>query len=298
MPFRIKIRYYSAFAWSILGILIGGYVGYLVQTLEGLGGYKGNTSSYTVFLGCFVGWVFALIVAFYFHGIFEYWSNRAAVTFKPMEWQRFQATGVQSWDLYLTLHRVQNVFNAEQMNLFSSSSVQFMYLDVEVGRLVRNDYFSVQLNKPMRTCVQQSGVFEENFRANISPTDNTIRITLYSQGVVRDTVLGICDISITDQVVNAGFPQKKVFNLLHNATEQTVSNTDQLAGSCIVSFAPGENMSEGAVNTLEAANKLQFEHMRSQLSASKGDLVNQSGTYGAWATGNTSANYGATGTQV
>eukprot|EP00929_Paragymnodinium_shiwhaense_P028976 TRINITY_DN16708_c0_g1_i2.p1 TRINITY_DN16708_c0_g1~~TRINITY_DN16708_c0_g1_i2.p1 ORF type:complete len:346 (+),score=69.52 TRINITY_DN16708_c0_g1_i2:204-1241(+) len=306
LAWKVKVKIFFTFFWSLLGILIGGYGGWLYSTGP------------PVLVGCAVGWLVALVAAAWGTGLIQHWIDRTAFRLHPPEVQRVLTTGMQTWELFITIHRVQDAFNGEQFNLFTSAHQQWMFVayrvevkevmalsydnanipvhtphvvhlrlcnfQVEVGRVVRNDYFSVAINKPMRTCAQQSGTYEETFKAMISPTDNTIRLTLFVQGVTGDKVLGICDINITDQVLNAAFPQKRVYNLLHRAKDDSITNTDQFGGGCVVSFTPGSDMSEGAVAALEKKNTIAFAHMRSLYDPRNDPTMQASGAYGAWAT--------------
>lgn len=282
-PMR-TVKWIVSFAVSILGLLIGGLLGWCYDEGE------------PVLIGCMAGWVFGLLAGTGVTGLLREGINKFESLVLPIfpyafsEKQRLLTTGVKSWDLYMTVHRVQNVVNSEPtLNLFSSANTQYLFIEIQVGRVSsRNDYFSVQLNKPMRTCVQQNGVFEENFRANIHPTENTIRVKLYAQGIVNQTLLGVRDIKITDEVIDQGFPQNKVFNLMQNSAE-TRTTTDNLAGSCVISFAPGENVHPGTIASMEQTHGHAFDHMRTMLGM--GTKNENAGDYHAWATGK-NANYG------
>jgi len=277
------VKWIGSFAVSILGLLLGGLAGWCWD--EGL----------PVIYGCLIGLVIGFVAGTALTGLLGEGVNAAEAMFFAMpEQQRLLTTGVKSWDLYMTVHRVQNVVNSEPaLNLFASATTQYLFIEIQVGRVSsRNDYFSVQLNKPMRTCVQQNGTFEENFKATVSPTDNTVRLKLYSQGIVNQTLMGVRDIKITDEVIDQGFPQNKVFNLLQSAADKHQKTTDTFAGSCVISFAPGANVHPGTIASMEQTHGHAFDHMRTMLGMhTKDEGGDISGHYHAWATGK-SANYG------
>jgi len=277
VPQNVKIGIGFSFVFAVLGILVGGYVGWMLE-----GGPA-------VLWGCGVGFVSFFLIGFLFSGTLDWMSKRAQVNYEPMEWSRYQQTGMQTWDMFITIHRVQNIYNANENILpFSGPDCQNMFAEVLVGRLVRNDtYFSLQQNPPMKTCVQNSGVFEEGFHVNVTPTDNTVRVCLYNQEVLIDKFLGYCDINITDAIIQKGFPQKKTYSLQNPDDNEDVRTTNELVGTVVLSFAPGENLRHDTTVELEASNKLAYAHMRTVQEPHKNYAIEHTGAYGTWATGKT-----------
>eukprot|EP00929_Paragymnodinium_shiwhaense_P031546 TRINITY_DN17647_c0_g1_i1.p1 TRINITY_DN17647_c0_g1~~TRINITY_DN17647_c0_g1_i1.p1 ORF type:complete len:295 (-),score=37.68 TRINITY_DN17647_c0_g1_i1:134-1018(-) len=271
--FSVQLKYIATFFWSLLGLLIGGYLGWFFFD-------KGMP----VLVGCGIGWVLMCCLGAACTGLLDYVVTSIRMNVTPPSLQRLRATGFSEWDLYITIHRVQNVYNFGEGNIFTDSKHQFMYITVEIGRQLDQDHFSILANQPMRTCVQQSGVFEETFKGAITPTDNTVRVSLYSQGVVIDTLLGQADISITHDIVGQGFPHKHVKNLLRDAShEADVRNANQLAACCVISFAPGENLNLN--KQLQEEHALHAQRRQHLYHPENDPLVKTSGRYSAWATG-------------
>lgn len=279
VPQKVKIGIAFSFVFAALGILVGGYIGWLLE-----GGHF-------VLVGCAVGFVAFFFIAFAFSGTIQWLLVRAEVD-SPIwmdpgqAYARHQATGLQTWDMHVSIHRVQNLYNAHEHLPFSGPEIQNCFAEVLVGRLVQNDtYFSLQQNPPMRTCVQTSGVFEESFHVNVTPTDNTVRIVLYSQEILTDKFLGYCDIDITSRIIDEGFPQKEIYNLINSDGNDDNKSTNEMAGTVVLSFSPGSNLAHNTTLELESKNRLAFAHMRSvREPIVKNAIAGTYGDYGTWAT--------------
>lgn len=273
-PQNVLMGIALAFLLGLIGGMGGGYAGWLYG--DGL----------VVVGSALVGFAVTFTVVFCTTAPGEFYFGRLA-SFKSSDFSRVRTIGLVSFDLYVTVHRVRNLYNSGAF-LGLLGQAQHSYLEVKVGRLVEdNKLFSVQKNPVKRTCVSASGSFEECFHFIVSPMDDTIRFTLYNQEIFSDSVVGIVDMDITEEVVSTGFPQKVTLRL---AREEASGNqvTDfrdpgQLAGHLIVSFAPGSDFPASAAVALQGRSRLALKRLKE----SQESLLSQTqaaGQYGTWAT--------------
>lgn len=281
-PPSVALGYFLSLVAGLVGGLVGGYLGWtyddgIVPVVAGL-----------------IGFVVIFCIVFMVSGPGFFHFSKLYLELKPPEWDRVKTTGLETFDLYVTIHRVQNLYNNEDLfGLFNTEGSRRLYVEVKVGRLLNEEnenygFFSVQLNPFKRTCVSSNSSFEECFHFTVAPTDNTIRISLFYQDVFADDLAGFTDIDITDQVLQLGFPQKKAYRLFRNKKDQDTGYRDanNVAGNIIVSFSPGDNFPARVAETIEESNKLAIQHMRNV----RGKLVDQTiqdhGVYGTWSTQN------------
>lgn len=215
---------------------------------------------------------------------------------QPPEWRRFQKTGFSTWDLYVTVHRCQNAYNVRQFfGLLMPSFLQAgpsYFATVRVGREIDEDIFLLRSNPVKKTCTTKDQVFEEVFHFVVTPTDDTLRVVVWDQGTLIDRRLGSVDINITNQILEAGFPQNKGFRLSRSSYEEGDDSGDEeqeveyqdIAGTIVLSFKPGPNFPRYA-NARYRSNQ-PYEHHSVYTSNSelmKGVKTNYP-SYGTWAT--------------
>lgn len=262
VPSKVMFGWFISFIAGLLGAVVGTYVGWGYDKVFGGG-------VHVIVIAAILGFLVSFTIAFCLSGPFQYHFYKWACVFVPMEGQRRNLTGKtgsltwQSFDLYVTIHSVRNMYTDDMFGLTSQNN---HYVECKVGRKIGDDKtFSMQRNPIKRTCVQMSGVFEETFHFEISPTDDTIRFVLYDQDIFTDDVHGQCDVNITNQVLAEGFPQKLAVKLFHGTKKRGDNNyrdTDMLVGNILVSFTPGANFSDVAKKTIRDTNPYAFTRMK------------------------------------
>lgn len=275
-------QYVTCFLLGLLGALAGGYTGWLCDT--GL----------DVIAGATIGFLLLSGVSFCVTGLFERHAGssgldvvRAAMSADP---GRIAVVGHSSFDLYVTVHRVKNLYiSGPFMGLLGR--VYNTYVEVTIGKVEHDGSLTAMKNPEKKTCVSTSGIFEECFHFIVSPTEDTIRFVIYSQELFTDEVIGICDVPITAQVLQESFPQQRTFNvsrvhpLLTLAEQDAVNDRDarQLAGTIVASFTPGASYQEPDESTLQHRSRLAYRH-RQEVQEQLLAQTSQYTTYGTWAT--------------
>mmetsp|Transcript_81434 Transcript_81434/g.143796 ORF Transcript_81434/g.143796 Transcript_81434/m.143796 type:complete len:295 (-) Transcript_81434:108-992(-) len=265
---KLTMGYMLAFVIGVIGGGVGGYIGWLLE------------DGHAVIFSAVMGFVICFSLTFCVAGpLRHHWSRITGAG--QYDAFRFGTLGIaSSFDLYVTVHRVKNLYAGDAFfGLLSTARCN--YFEVSVGRFMQDDrVLSVQNNPVKRTCVTSSGVFEECLHFVVSPTDDTIRFTLYDQEVFKDAVVGHCEININDEVLASGFPQQIAVNLQRPIVDTGLQDTGALAGTLIVSFAPG---SDFPLSRVEKRSGLAVKRLRDVQT----DLVTKSrsaGNYGTWAT--------------
>lgn len=273
VPHRVIIGIALSFVLGLMGAALGGYLGWY---------FAG--SGLKVIIGAFFGFAINFVIAFSVTGPLQYYLNRM-LSYKDSDLERVRTIGLASFDLYVTVHQVKNIHSTGAfMGLLGQ--VRNHYVEVKVGRVDEQEkLLSVQRNPVKRTCVNQTGAFEECFHFVISPTDDTVRFILYDQEVFKDMVIAQCDVHITDEVISAGFPQRKTLRMLTPdvGVEAGLKDMNQLAGNLVVSFSHGADFPEAAIEELQQKSRLAYSRMRE----AQEQLVSKTeayGHYGTWAT--------------
>jgi predicted RNA binding protein YcfA (HicA-like mRNA interferase family) len=253
MPPRVLLGYVFAFLSAIVGAIIGAYSGWLYG--------EGMVPIIWSFVGFVVGYVTVWIVG----GPLAYHYQKFKLYSVPPSYARLNAVGFTEFDLYVTIHKIQNMYNSlDPIGIFGSDNALNYYVEVKAGRkLGDGGIFQMLKNAAKRTCTNNGGVFEEMFHFIISPTDNTLRITVKDQDLFDEFDMGYADINITNQIVNQGFPQKRAFKLTAGKPGQHVVYTDahHQTGTIIVSFTPGKTFPQHGLNTIAADNKFSMQGM-------------------------------------
>lgn len=297
-PMRVVGGYVLATIMGALGAMAGGCVGYFYAV-----GSTFKISSGTVILqagqwppiiGSLIGFGLLFSLTWCYAGPGEYHYNWMIATVRPPSASRIQTVGLSSFDLYVTVHRVKNVYNTDPLlGLFGYGSNP--YVEVSVGRTVHDDEgFKMNRNTTQRTCVARNNSFEEVFHFNVSPTDDTVRFVLLNQDMFADDKVGSCEVNISEEVLNAGFPQRVAYKMsrshgnnilrVNDGAADVQGDANRLAGSIVVSFAPGANFPIGAGKKVKSKSPSAWRHMQT----AQRDLTTRSakaaGTYGTWAT--------------
>lgn len=254
-PWWVYAQWILTIVFGLLGAMAGAYAGWTID------------DGSVVVLTAGGGFAAASAVACLTCGPFRYYLNQFLAAAAPPEKKRMELMyngGHTSFDVYVTVHRVNNVYNTEGILGFFGNRNN-SYVEVKVGRLM-NETFSIQMNPPKKTCISTDNVFEECFHFNVAPTDDSIRFTLYDQDVFSDDLVGSCDLNITNEVMCAGFPQRKNFKLLREgADDEGPVRASAIAGNIIVSFTPASNF---ANDKLQEEKHLHFgnvDAMRTKL---------------------------------
>mmetsp|Transcript_155329 Transcript_155329/g.477129 ORF Transcript_155329/g.477129 Transcript_155329/m.477129 type:complete len:312 (+) Transcript_155329:55-990(+) len=282
---KAVLGYVVASLLGMLGALVGGYAGYVIKTGTFSMEYTRGAGIVPI-IAALVGFIIFFVIGLFLLGpgehVYARFLSRAAM---PESMERFQVTGFSSFDLYVTVHRIKNLFHADPCTGFFGNLAS-PYVEVVVGRYVDDDrQLSVQRNPPKRTCIASSTSFEECFHFVVSPTDDTIRFIVYDQDAIANHLVGKCDVNITDDVLAAGFPQKKSFKLARGAAldadKSTDRNPDHHAGSVIVSFAPGTNFPISSVPGLGKKYEFAVQRMQSMTGQLRSEAERSAGQYGS-----------------
>lgn len=269
MSWWVILGYAGAFAMGILGCLLGGALGWLFD--------QGGLDT---ILGSFAGFALFFFIGFCLFGPASHMYGRITAFAAPPELARWQMTGFRKFDLYVTIHRANNVINSEFFNMFGKQNDAF--IEVQCGRLVDEDTFIVGKNTTKRTCVRQDCIFEEVFTFVVHPTDDTLRVILYDQDMVATDKVGMCDLNITDDVLHKGFPQKQGFMLGQEPGFFHEEKRPFRCGVIIMSFSPGKNFPSMANH--EIANKVPIarEDLRNCQHHLANEIRKDSTSYGTW----------------
>lgn len=266
-PWYVYAQWILTIVIGLLGAMAGAYAGWTID------------DGSIVVVTATGGFAAASAVACLICGPFRYYWNIFTSAVTPPEAKRMELMyggSFASFDMYVTVHRVNNVYNTEGILGFFGNRNN-SYVEVKVGRFM-NETFSIQMNPSKKTCVSTKGTFEECFHFNVAPTDDSIRLTLYDQDVFADDFVGQCDLNITNEVMCAGFPQHKSFKLFREGdVREGAVRASAIAGNIIVSFTPASNF---ACEKLQAQKHLHFSNvdaMRTKLLTASGDTK-----YGTW----------------
>jgi len=265
---KLTMGYMLSFVIGIIGGAVGGYAGWLVQ------------DGHVVISFAVIGFLICSSFTFCVAGPLQHHWAQITGAGQYDSWRLGNCGVASSFDLYVTVHRVKNLYAGDAFfGLLSTARCN--YLEVSVGKIMEEQQkLSVQNNPVKRTCVTSSGSFEECLHFVVSPTDDTIKFTLYDQEVFKDAAVGTCEININDEVLASGFPQQSSVNLIRHTAEVGHQDPGALAGTLIVSFSPG---SDFPLSMLEKRSGLAVKRLRDVQT----DLVLKSsnvGNYGTWAT--------------
>jgi hypothetical protein len=266
------VGYILCILMGMVGGMVGGFSGWLLRP----GVWYGATPIAAAGVGFFLffGATFAITAPG------EYHYRRLKNTFQLPDKDRLKLMQLSSFDLYVTVHRAKNIRQPEIVD-------NALYADVQVGRMV-DGVFKRTKNPTKTTCASVKGVFEECFHFIVSPTDDTINFGIYIQDIFAGEAFAKGDIHIMNDVLGQGFPQQKTVGLkgagsTGGAPRGVHKDPDHLAGSLVVSFAPGANFPAWALSELEQQHQVAFEHLRTDQTRLL-SRVQETGAYGAYGT--------------
>lgn len=296
-PRNVIVGYILSVIMGCIGAMAGGFVAYIYRVGEidiTTGRVQLEAGGWLPVIGGIVGFASFFSVTWCSSGPGEYHYNWILSTVTPPSASRIKTVGLHSFDIYVTVHRVKNVYNTDPLlGLFGYGSNP--YVEVMVGRLVDDQQeFMMHRNTTQRTCIARNNAFEECFHFTVSPTDDTIRFILFDQDVFNDDRVGMCDIDITDEVLSLGFPQKKSYKMRRGEGRrggrenmdmaEVQGEANRLAGSIVVSFAPGNNFPIGAGHSIRRAAPSAWQHMQTAQQDLSSKAAKSAGAYGTWAT--------------
>lgn len=278
-PVYVFIGYLVSLLMGILGSVVGGYAGWMLKEGSAVTAITVTTGVCGFLL--FFGITFALAGP----GVYHYGQMTRGR--RSPEFDRATELGHSSFHLYVTVHKVKDLYRAGAFGVLAPLPT---YVEVLVGRLTEGGKFSVQRKPATATCHSVNGSFEEFFHFVVMPTDDTIKFVVRDRDVTAEVfsepVLGECSINISDEVVRQGFPQRRAFELqrqqLAGERAGTAKDLSRVAGTLVVSFAPGEDC-QLPVQSNGVDRRLAHE----QLQDAQGLLLSNAGRtgYGTWASG-------------
>jgi len=254
-PWWVYAQWILTIVIGLLGAMGGAYAGWTID------------DGSVVVLTAGGGFAAASVLACLTVGPFRYYFTLFRAGLPSTDTKRMDLMyngGATSFDVYVTVHRVNNVFNTEGILGFFGNRNN-SYVEVKVGRLI-GDTFSIQMNPAKKTCISTANVFEECFHFNVAPTDDTIRFTLFDQDVFSDDLVGSCDLNITNDVMSAGFPQRKSYKMLREgASDEGAVRASAIAGNIVVSFTPAANFANAKLQTEKNLHFDNVDAMRTKL---------------------------------
>lgn len=270
---RLMAEHVVCVMMGFMGGMVGGFAGWFMR--------QGTWYGATPIIGAAIGFTTFFCITFFIAGPYEYHRRRLTQKFFVPDMDRFRTLHMESFDLYVTVHRSKNVF-------FSSAMPELLLVEVEAGR--REDgAFIAQRNPVKRTCANTSGVFDECFHFVVAPSDDTLRLALYTKGMLGKDLRGTCYLNIMNDILRQGFPQQTSVGVLNIADQEkdTAANfkdPDCLAGSLVVSFAPGATFPSWALRELEERHQIAFQHLRMDQAKLLSTAQEKGGQYGTWVT--------------
>lgn len=237
--------------WEILGYVVTLLMACAGLLLGGACGWAAGEGVNTV-IGAGIGFAVFFCIGCVACGPLKHLMNNTIAELAPPEMSRVMLTGTPcvllpglasyySFDLYVTVHSVQNVYNTEGIfGWFGKQNDSFV--QVRTGRRVDGkSQFLPSRNPPKRTRCIQSTVFEEVFTLVVAPTDEWLEVTLFDQDMITEEEVGKCYIDITNSIMKAGFPQKRGYKLLRESGLIFLTQEEARAGVVILSFQPGSD---------------------------------------------------------
>lgn len=271
-PIYVQLGWLGSFIFGVVGALLGATVGYFF-------GREENS-----IWGALIGFILCGIIGLWICGIFHYYKKHVLEMNSPQfEYMRFKQTGFADFDLFVTVHRCQNVMNKEGlMGFFGSKNDSFV--KVQVGRTIDNEFIDSGTNPVKITCINKTNVFEECFRLRIARTDDTMQVALYDQDLVGEDLVGFVRINISNDIVDAHFPQAKGFQLKSNDVSMFAREVQ--AGTVVMSFTPGGNFPKNTLSKSAATTRhLEAHRLDQKRQEHKDELRKMKDTkasYGTW----------------
>lgn len=269
-PTSLMVGYILCVLMGMVGGMVGGFSGWLLR--------PGVWYGATPIAAAGVGFVLFFAATFAIAGPGQYHYRKLKHKLHLVDKNRFDLLQLQSFDLYVTVHRAKNI---RQPDIVDND----LFVEVEVGRYT-DGIFTRTRNPVKSTCASASGVFEECFHFVVAPTDDTIGFGIVTRDVFVGDAFAKGDVSIMNEVLGQGFPQQKTVGLKKVggnalAGKGIHKDPDHLAGSLVVSFAPGANFPAWALSELEQQHHVAFQHLRND-QARLLSKVQETGAYGTF----------------
>jgi len=228
IDFKHIIAWVATLGLGVLGALLGGCVGWF------------SGAGVATIIGASIGFGAMFLCGFCVLGPAGAIVDKAYADYAPPDATRVGTLGLtQTFSMHVTVHGIRNTINTEGiMSFFGKKNDSF--IQIRCGRQISEDSdFYPGANPPKRTCVSQTGTFEETFNIMVHPTDNILNVDLYDQDMIGDDLVGTARIEITPEVLQGGFPQKQGFKLFKEEG-LVFGATAKKTGTVILSFSPGD----------------------------------------------------------
>lgn len=280
-------------------VLLGGFVAVFLGMIGGIAGaYLGfmQADGIVTIIGAALGFSTVFCLACVCGPPGRYFMQTAGASLTPPEWKRWRATGFSSWDMYVTVHRCQNAFNPREVLGIVPAFMKTPpsnFVTIKVGRELDQDKFLLRSNPVKKTCTSLENIFEEVFHFYVTPTDESMRVTVWDQRCFSTKKLGSVDINLTKEVLEAGFPQNKGFRLLRSAMEDGDEDDDDeenvgyndVAGTIVLSFKPGPSFPQYADANFRSSKPYMHQAVYKSNSELAQGVKSNFANYGTWALG-------------
>eukprot|EP00397_Hematodinium_sp_SG-2012_P045495 GEMP01051116.1.p1 GENE.GEMP01051116.1~~GEMP01051116.1.p1 ORF type:complete len:312 (+),score=66.13 GEMP01051116.1:318-1253(+) len=258
MTFVKVMMILAVVAMAIVSSLIGGAAGWMVG-----GGFVNTGFNAGTLIGAIIGLAMGGCLGFFTIGPGRSTLRNQMKWSLPPDADRFKfGLALSSFSIYVTIHEVINVASSEGLLSYLGKKND-SFIEMLVGRkLQKDDAFMPNKATPVkRTCVQISGVFDEVFKLQVEPRDDTLELRLMDQDVVGDDIVGIADINISREIIGEGFPQKKGYKLMYQDGFLWGGGMRK-TGVIIISFDPGEDFPHSLLEQLKRDHPMEFERSK------------------------------------
>jgi hypothetical protein len=249
IDFKAILAWVATLGLGILGALLGGCVGYLAG------------AGLTTLIAASIGFGVMFLCGFCVMGPAKAIVDKSYAEYAPPDTGRMNlGLSNKTFSLHVTVHNLRNLISTEGIaGFFGKKNDSFV--EIKCGRQLDEDSdFYPGKNPPKRTCVSQSNTFDETFNIMVAPRDNKIVVSVYDQDVVGDDLVGAATIDITQEILNAGFPQKLGFKLVRQ--EGLVFGTNKKkTGTVILSFFPGDGFPQRSKDKIKETKPLEWKRL-------------------------------------
>lgn len=269
---HVVLGWLGLFMFGIVGALLGAVVGYFFGRQE------------SAVYGALIGFAICAFIGFFVCKLATHYTKQAKKYSPTFETAKFLQTGITEYDLFITVHRCQNVVSSEGLaGFFGKQNDSFV--KVEVGRKVDDDFMVSEGNPIKMTCVNSANEFEETFRLRIARTDEWLRVTLFDQDMMNEDHVGDVTIHISEEIVGEHFPQERGYPLKAKSDQKT--GRELHAGTVILSFTPGGNFPKDVLQRSALTDRrleaYRLQEKRGILEHDLSSIRNEAKTYGTWA---------------
>jgi len=262
LSLKTALQFLGVFVVAIVLALLGAAAGWIVG-----GGMFNKGFNYFTLIGGGSGMVLGAFVGYFTIGPGR--QNLWHIVKKNMPPDRTRLSyglGNTTFSLHMTIHEVRNVASSDGILAWFGKGTD-SYAEVRVGRkLHKKDNFTPNILNPVkRTCVEQKGRFEEEFKLVIRPTDDTLEVRLMDQDIAADDTVGTAYIDISKDIIAHGFPQQKGYFLMQKDSILW-GGTLRRTGTILISFNPGDDLPDDLIEDLQEKHPEEFERYRRRIS--------------------------------